>query len=390
MTRRPGSLVLFAAASLLFAAAPLGAQVLSADGAEHDDTAEQRLAGENLLALARVQARLDELDAAEKSFLDGIELITAADGGFAPSLIDAYRGLADVFARRGDFAEAVTVLEQAQQINRRNYGLFNLDQAELLDDMTGVFEQAGDTPQALAKQRELLDVAMRHYGTDDTELAPFYYRLADYYQLSRMRGLARDQFEKALELLRSDPESRPADTLKPLREIVRIDIQIGEQTQARRELVDALAASSDAASGERAESLAVLGDAELVDGSIEAARQYYANAFTALGDPATAETLIGQPQMLTFVPPPSPVDFGSRRNRPYGWGSITAEFTLSETGRAEQIRVTASNPAGLMDALYAQRLAEAVFRPRLVAGAPVATPRMRYSHEFRYFLPDDD
>jgi len=144
----------------------------------------------------------------------------------------------------------------------------------------------------------------------------------------------------------------------------------------------------EAPSVERAEALAVLGDAALAAGRDEDALRYYGEAYGALGDNEAAEAFFGSPRMVNFIPPPGPVDWGARRNRAYAWGSITARFTLSARGRAEQIQITASDPPGLMDARYVERLAEAVFRPRIVAGAPVATARLRYSHEFRYFLPE--
>ena len=94
--------------------------------------------------------------------------------------------------------------------------------------------------------------------------------------------------------------------------------------------------------------------------------------------------------MISFVPPPGPVDWGWRSNQPYAWGSITLRFALSAQGRAERIQIVVADPPGLMDARYVQRLREAIFRPRLLAGEPVATRRLRYFHEFRYFVADND
>lgn len=354
------------------------------------DATEQRIAGENLISQAKIQAELDELDAAEKSYLDGIELITNADGEFASALIGAYRGLADVFARRGDYPEAVTVLEQARHISHRNFGLFNLDQAELLDELSEVYEDAGDTRQAQEMQREMLGVAVKHFGGENVGVIPYHFRLAEYYELARMRGLAREQYAQALEILAEDPDAAPADSLKPLRELLRIDTLLGEQTGSQRRLTEALDSVPDAPASERAESLAVLGDAELAGGDFEQAQSLYADAYAAYSDPAAADDFFRSPRMINFVPPPGPVDWGRRRNRDYAWGSITLAFALSPQGRARQIEVVNSDPPGLMDARYVQRIAEATFRPRLVDGLAVETPRLRYSHEFRYFLPEAD
>lgn len=342
----------------------------------------------DLLARAALQARLDELDAAEGSYLEAIELITSSEGEFSTSLIEAYRGLAAVFAQRGDHPEAVTVLEQARHISNRHFGLFNLDQLEILDELSAVYEAAGDTRQAQDIQREILAVAERHFGADDAGVVPYRFRLAEYYELARMRGLAREQYEEALAILADDPDTRPAETLRPLRELVRIDTLLGEQTGAQRRLTEALAAITDAPPLERAAALAVLGDAELVAGATDDAFALYAQAFAAIPDPDAASAFFGSPQMINFVPPAGAVDFSRRADREYAWGSITLTFALSAAGRADEIRVVDAVPPGLMDARYRQRLAEATFRPRLVAGAPAATARLRYFHEFRYFVPD--
>ncbi|HSG64330.1 MAG TPA: tetratricopeptide repeat protein, partial [Gammaproteobacteria bacterium] len=139
-------------------------------------------AAADVLARAALQARLDELDAAEQSYLEAIQLITSSEDEFSSSLIDAYRGLARVLARRGDHPEAITILEQARHISNRNFGLFNLDQLEILDELSAVYEDAGDTRQAQEAQREILDVAERHFGPKDAGVVPYRFRLAEYYE----------------------------------------------------------------------------------------------------------------------------------------------------------------------------------------------------------------
>lgn len=380
------------AASLLLAIATAGAQQ-TPESLDAPATADERPpSGEELIELGAVQVRLDEIDSAEASFLEGIELITATDGEFASALVDAYRGLADVFARRGEFAEAIAVLEQARHVNHRNYGLFNLDQAEILDELSKIFEDAGDTREAQERQREILGVAVRHFGGEGTGVIPYHYRLAEYYEAARMRGLAREQYEIALDILQNDPTAGPAQFLKPLYEILRIDTILGEPLRSQRRLEEALDAAPTAQPLERAEGLAALGDTALVAGETEAAMARYREAYATLArdGAAAAEAFFSHPRMIDFVPPPGPVDWGRRSRQAYAWGSITAQFTLSAHGRAERIEIVAADPPGLMNARYSQRLRETVFRPRLTAGEAVTTPRLRYFHEFRYFVPDTE
>jgi tetratricopeptide (TPR) repeat protein len=282
------------------------------------------------------------------------------------------------------------VLEEARHISHRNFGLFNLSQIELLDELSAVYDQAGDTRQAQREQLEILNVAQRHFGTGNAGVIPYHYKLAGYYELARMHGRARDEFERALEIVRSNPASGPGDELEPLTELVRIDARTGETSRARRELEERLHVTADVDAATRAEAYAVLGDFELANGRIDTATDFYGQAYASFADAYAADAYFRAPRLIDFVPPPTAVDFGRRRNAPYAWGSITARFGVTATGKAERIAIVVSDPPGLMDARYARRLAEAVFRPRLAAGQPVATSRLRFSHEFRYFLPEED
>jgi tetratricopeptide (TPR) repeat protein len=376
-----------AAVSLLLAGAAVAAAQSAGVGSvpQRVDPAERRQAGP---AQATTQAALDDLDAAEDSYLEAIELVSSAEGEFSPLLIDVYRGLADVFSRRGEYAEALTLLEQARHLSHRNFGLFNLDQAGLLDEISGVYEAAGDTHEAQETQRELLKVAVRHFGGETAGVIPFHVRLAEYYELARMRALAREQYEAVLAILAEDPATPPSAWLEPLGELVRIDIVSGATSPARQRLLEALDASGESDPAARGRALAILGDWELCAGNTEAAFGYYRDAYASLASesPDTAEDFFGSPRMLNFVPPASPVDLSRAERRPYAWGFVTARFGLSASGRAAHVEITASQPPGLLDQSYIQRLNEAVFRPRMVAGQPAPTESLRYSHEFRYFV----
>lgn len=381
MIRRGARCVLAGAvvSSILFVLAP-----------GHAQDSPVSVDAEPLLERAELRARLDELDAAEADYLEAIELITAADGEFAASLVRAYHGLAQVLAARGDFPEAVTVLGEARHVSHRNSGLFNLEQIELLDTLSEIYEQAGDTREAQQQQVESLTIAQRHFGADDAGVVPYHFKLARYYELARMRGLAREQYLAALDILRDDPDSALDDELVPLTELVRIDTLTGATSRARRELEERLQSTLGAPDATRAEAFAVLGDTELADGDHEQARGYYAQAYAAFADAGAAEAYFSAPRLINFVPPPSPVDWGRRRSAAYAWGSITASFGITADGKAERIRIVVADPPGVMEGGYARRLAEAVFRPRLVAGLPRATSRLKFSHEFRYFIPEED
>ncbi len=343
-----------------------------------------------MFELGAVQADLNELDAAERNFLRGIEHLTEARSEFSPLLLDPYRGLARVYVQSGRYTEALTVLEQAQHISQRNYGLFNEEQTVILDEMSAVYTAAGDTRNAQEIQRKRLNIGLRRYGEDNLELVPYRYHLAEYYELSRMHARARTQYEGVIEIQESQLDRYSGELLKPLRELVRLDILSGDSSSARRHLLEILTHDgTEIAAVERARSLAVLGDWALTNGQLEIGLSRYREADAVLVTDADSQTveLFSIPALINFIPPPSPVD-RTGGSKPYQWGTISAELEISAAGRARNVRIVAAIPPGLMDADYKRRLTESYFRPRLVAGEPTATPHVRFTHQFRYFQPD--
>lgn len=366
--------------ALLSTAVALG-QVIPAE------TASEPGSGEALVERGRLQSELAEYEDAQGSYLAGIERLIEADGEYSPTLIEPYTGLAQAYLLNEQPLEAITVLEQAQHISQRNFGLLNLEQTTLLDEMSRAYLAIGDTLQAQNMQRERLTLAQRRFGEDDPRVIPFHNQLADYYDLSRMRVRAREQYEAVLDVQREHYGENDGRLLVPLSELVRIDIQLGDPSAARRRLLRVLESSENATPVEIGNALATLGDWELSRRRTDAALPYYRDAYATLAaeDPATAAEYFAAPRFVDFAPPPSPVDLRGNE-APYVWVSIAARFRVSAQGTASDIAIVEASPGGLMDSAYARRLASASFRPRLVDGEPTETTGVTYRHEFRYFI----
>ncbi len=345
--------------------------------------------GDEFIELGRLQTELTEFETARENYLAGIELLIEEDGEYSPSLIEPYAELARVFLANQQSLEAITVLEQARHISQRNFGLFNIEQTALLDEMGRAYLLIGDTAEAQNVQRERVTLALRRFGADDPRVIPFHNHLGEYYDRSRMRVLAREQYEAVLAIHRESFGEDDGRSLVPLSELVRIDILLGDSTSARRRLLEVLETSTNATPFQTGNALAVLGDWELSRRRTEAALQYYRESYTTLeaADPPLGSEYFSGPRFIDFVPPPSPVDLGSGRGT-YAWGSITAGFRVSANGRAIDISVSAADPSGLMAARYVRRLAEAWFRPRMMDGELAGTAAVSYTHEFRYFVDD--
>ena len=336
------------------------------------------------LERGREQRDLAQLEQAQASYLEGIGRLAEELGADSPALIEPYAELARIYLLGDRPLEAIAALETARGVSQRNHGLFNLGQVPLMDEIANAYLLLGDTVEAADLQRERLNVALRRFGEDDPRTVPYRNHLAGYYDRSRMRLLAREEYEAVLEIQRDAFGDDDGRLLVPLTRMTAIDIRLGNARSARGRLLRVLESAADATPMQRAGALAVLGDWELVRNRAEPARDYYRRAYEALdaGQPSRAADFFAAPRFIDFMPPASAVDWRSNPGG-YAWGRIEARFQVAEDGKALNIAI-AGDPPLLMDALYARRLAEARFRPRLVDGAPAPTAGVSYRHDFRY------
>src|SRR5690606_40150148 len=93
-------------------------------------------------------------EAAERRYFEAADTIRAAEGEFALGLVEVYRALGRSYIQERRFVEAITALEQAQHVSQRNLGLFNVAQADLIDDLTTAYLGLGDTATARDLQLE--------------------------------------------------------------------------------------------------------------------------------------------------------------------------------------------------------------------------------------------
>ena len=364
----------------LFLASKLSAQVENAIAPPEVNDAQRFF--EN----ARIQTELNELSEAQDNYLDGIDLLIQENGEYSPSLVEPYMGLSQIYILNGQHLEAVTILEEAQHISQRNFGLLNMDQIALLDEMSNAYLLMGDTIKAETIQQERLTLAIRRYGEEDPQVIPFRHKLAHYYDLSRMRGRAREQFEAILEIQQKNFDQYDERKLSTLSELVRIDILLGTPSSARRQILEILEYMNEISPTHIAIALAVLGDWDLAFGRTEKALEYYRDAYKTLGETSSslAAEYFSTPKLINFVPPPSPVDIqGNHTN--YIWGWISVRLDISSYGITSNIEVLESSPSGYMDSLYVKSLSEAVYRPSLTKGEPSDTKAALYDHQFRYF-----
>jgi tetratricopeptide (TPR) repeat protein len=348
----------------------------------------------DLAALGLIQAELRATDAALEHLLTAIEIVEDAEGEYSPTLIEYYRGLGRTYIKGGRYQEAIVSLEQGRHISQRNLGLFNVEQAALLDDITTAYLGLGDTIEAHKTQVERLDNAIRRFGASDPRVIPYRYTLAKYYEQSRLPESAREQYEEVLKAEESRLGAAAAGLLAPLRELVALDLLVaqGVDPAQRDRLVALLEQNSEINPVERGLSLVTLGDWATVTGDAAGAGDYYRQAWSALASNPELDVAayFRKPVMIDFIPPLSPVD-RAERSRPYTWAEITLEFDVSAAGLPSDMRVvTRDQQTTALQTRYSRRMRETHFRPRLVDGEPVATTNVRSTHYVRRYVDRDE
>jgi tetratricopeptide (TPR) repeat protein len=348
----------------------------------------------DLAALGLIRAELRDTDDALAHLIEAIEIVVDAEGEYSPTLIEYYRGLGRTYIKGAQYNEAIASLEQARHISQRHLGLFNTEQASLLDDITTAYLGLGNTVEAQKTQVERLDNAIRRFGAADPRVIPYRYTLAKYYEESRLPESARAQYEEVLKAQEGRLGTGDAELLAPLRELVALELLVAQGADAvqRDRLAAVLEQNEGANPVERGLSLALLGDWATVTGDTPAARDYYRRAWSALGaDPdVDVAAYFGKPTMLDFVPPLSSVD-RNERSRPYTWTEIVLEFDVSAEGLPANVRVvTRDQRLTSLTARYGRRMRETHFRPRLADGEPVATTNVRSTHYVRRYVDKDE
>jgi len=348
----------------------------------------------DLAALGLIQGELRQTERAVDNLVDAIGLVETAEGEYSPTLIEYYHGLGRTYIKGGRYEQAIVTLEEAQHISQRHLGLFNVEQAPLLDDITTAYLGLGDTTAAQNMQIERLDNAVRRFGTGDPRVIPYRYTLAKYYERSRLPESAREQYQEVLETQETQLGSSDPTLLAPLRWLVAIDLLVDQaaDTEQRDRLAALLEQNQDASPVERGLSLALLGDWATVAGDAPAARSYYQQAWSTLDASPDLDVaaLFGKPAMLDFVAPLSPVDRAERR-RPYIWAEVVLEFNVSAEGLPSDVRVITRDPRTTsLLARYSRRMRETHFRPRLVDGEPTATTNVRSTHYLRRYLNEEE
>lgn len=346
---------------------------------------------EAYVGLADAQRAAGDFDAAAESYLAAVEVYRIVDGSFTALAIPPLTSLGDNYYEAGDHPNAVSSYSEARTVSRRAFGLHNERQIELLDRLSRSLLDMNQLTEADAQQIEALRLVQRSHAPDSDEVLNGIYRYAEWLGERSLYQLERDQYSRALRIIRGSygdrdvrqvtallgigntyrQERNPANMgFAALQDALALLLEQPEQDSraiatALRDLGDwSVAFTKTGYDGkEYLRSWELLGG---IDNGNELRRKWFSGAHYVLYEPISPRGLSSEPAALS--------------------GHVVARFDLDAQGNTSDVTIVESNPAGLKDEAVARHIRRSRFRPLIVDGQLARGDDLAIQFKFRYLL----
>src|SRR5580765_2864016 len=124
------------------------------------------------IELGDIQRGLKHPERGVEAYQHAADLIEMNEGVFSNDMVGVLRGMGRAYMEEQKTDDAAAALQRAKVITHRNYGIMNLEQIPILDELTDVYASTGDRVSADREQTFGLRVNVRRYGGDTPELVP--------------------------------------------------------------------------------------------------------------------------------------------------------------------------------------------------------------------------
>jgi TonB family protein len=364
-----------------------GEQLLNSNVAEYGARSLQ--AAEAYLDLANAQRAAKDYEKAAESYLAAVEAYRAVDGPFTPLAIGPLTSLGDNYHEADDDTNAVAAYSEARTVSRRAYGLHNTEQVVLLDRMSRSLLDLNQLSEAEAQQVEALRLVQRAYPPASDEGLEAIYKYAEWLGDRLYFQLQRDQYARALRLIRQTYGEDDVRQVKPLLGIgntyreERNPASMG--ISALEEALNLLEAQPDRDPVAMAMTLRDLGDWAVAFGKVGYAGTEYQRAWQLLGSAPNADELRRQwftGANYVLYEPISPRGLSTDPDALSG--QVTVRFDIDETGNTQNVTLVESDPPGLKDEAVLRHIRRSRFRPFVDNGAMVVGKGLAIQVKFRY------
>jgi TonB family protein len=367
-----------------------GEQALKANVSEFGSRSVQ--AAEAHIDLANAQREAREFEKAAENYLAAVEVYRSVDGPFTPLAIGPLTSLGDNYHEAEDDANAVAAYSEARTVSRRAYGLHNTEQIELLDRMSRSLLDLNQLSEAEAQQLEALRLVQRAHPPGSDEVLEGIYKYAEWLGDRQFFQLQRDQYARALRMIRQVHGERDVRQVRPL-------LGIGNTYREERnpasmgisaieEALNLLQEQPQRDPVMTAMALRDMGDWAVAFGKTGYSGTEYQRAWQLLGSAPNGAALRRQwftGANYVLYEPISPR--GLSLDPDALSGHVTVSFDIDTTGNTENVMLVESDPVGLKDEAVLRHIRRSRFRPVLENGAVVVGKSLAIQVKFRY-LPE--
>lgn len=344
---------------------------------------------EAYVGLANAQRKAADYDAAAESYLAAIDVYRAVDGPFTPLAIPQLTNLGDTYYEARDNLKAVSAYSEARNLSRRVQGLHNEDQIEILDRLSRSLLDMNQLAEADEQQVEALRLIQRSHAPDSDEVLEAIYKYAAWLGERSLFQLERDQYTRALRIIRTSRGETDVRQVKPL-------LGIGNTYRQERNpagmgfsaLQDALKLLLEQPERDAlliATTLRDLGDWAVAFSKAGYEGSEYMRAWELLG------TLPNGAQLRTewfsganyvLYEPISPRGLSTDPDALDG--HVIASFDVDTQGNSADVEIVESAPPGFKDEAVLRHIRRSRFRPLMSDGRVVSGDDLAIQFKFRY------
>lgn len=256
-------------------------------------------------ALATIQEKNREFDAAQESYQQLISLIEERDGIYAVELIEPLTGSGRVNLEQSNYEQAEAQFKRAQHLSHRAEGVHTPRQKEIIDLLTRIHMELDQPLAGDQQQRFSLYLSERQSGKNSTKLLPALYKMAEWYLETGQFSRSRKIYEKAEDIIVEHDGDQDLKLVEALRGIARTRQLQGVCCSYKplQRLLTILKAAEQTKPAEIALAMAELADGYSISKKRSQARKFYRQAWLTLQsepEKEKRENLFHQPEQIAM------------------------------------------------------------------------------------------
>ena len=376
-------------------AVPVAARLVELTAEEFgDQSTEAAVAISNL---AESQRRAGLHGDAARNFLASVDLFRQLGGEFSESVITPLIGLGVTYQSMDLHPEAVAALEEARAVSRRVHGLLGEQQVDILSHIANSMVGMEMYDEADAQRLAGLQIMERVHGEKSLEILPELYRHAFWLRDGHRFDRERDQYGRAMTIIRNLEGNHSPLMAQPLRQIgnsFRVQkLPEGRGIGSLKRALEILESQPEPDALQIARVLRDVGDWNVAFSKIGPTGDEYRRAWRLLDEIENGEEL----QRRWFLEPdyvlrefPSTRGLADQGEPGALPGHVLVTFDVLPSGRTANIRILESVPPGLKDDSSARSIARSRFRPRVIDGEPVLAEDVARDFTFHFTPRESD